>query len=71
MADGVSVLVGTTKGAFVIEGDCGRGGWTVRGPYCDGWVINHVKGDAVSGTLWAGGGSEWSVSLTTMLYLVS
>ena len=60
MADGLSVLVGTTKGAFVIDGDDSRSGWTVRGPYCDGWVINHVKGDPASGTIWAGGGSEWS-----------
>ena len=60
MADGLSVLVGTTKGAFVIDGDSSRSGWTVRGPYCDGWVINHVKGDPGSGTIWAGGGSEWS-----------
>ena len=61
MADGaVRVLVGTTKGAFVIDGDAGRERWTVRGPYCDGWPVNHVIGDPATGTMWAGGGGEWS-----------
>jgi photosystem II stability/assembly factor-like uncharacterized protein len=58
--DGVTILVGTTKGAFLISGDQGRSGWTVSGPHCDGWPINHVIGDARTGTLWAGGGGDWS-----------
>ena len=41
----VRVLLGTTKGAFVLEGTAARDRWTVRGPYCDGWPINHVIGD--------------------------
>jgi photosystem II stability/assembly factor-like uncharacterized protein len=31
----------------------------VRGPYCDGWPINHVIGDPATGALWAGGGGDW------------
>lgn len=54
------LLVGTTKGAFVVDGDDSRVGWVVRGPYCDGWPINHVLGDPATGTMWAGGGSDWS-----------
>ena len=52
-----TLLVGTTKGAFLLEpeGDT----WTVRGPFCDGWTINHMAGDPETGTLWAGGGGEW------------
>ncbi len=57
--DGVTVLVGTTKGVFLIEGGRGRSGWSVRGPYCDGWPINHVIGDPATGALWAGGGGDW------------
>lgn len=54
----VTVLVGTTKGAFLIS-DCNdRSGWTVQGPYCDGWPINHVIGDPETGRIWAGGGGE-------------
>jgi photosystem II stability/assembly factor-like uncharacterized protein len=55
----VTLLVGTTKGAFLIEGDSARGAWAVRGPFCGGWPINHVVGDPVTGGLWAGGGGEW------------
>ena len=53
------LLVGTTKGAFLISGGNDRGGWAVQGPYCDGWPINHIIGDPETGTLWAGGGSDW------------
>ena len=53
----VTVLVGTTKGAFLIDG---AAGWKVRGPFCGGWPINHVIGDPGTGDLWAGGGSEWT-----------
>ncbi|MBM6405875.1 exo-alpha-sialidase [Phycicoccus sp. CSK15P-2] len=52
--------MGTTKGAFVVEGDAGRTQWSVRGPYCDGWPVNHMVGDPRTGTIWAGGGGEWS-----------
>ncbi|MGL4405944.1 MAG: exo-alpha-sialidase, partial [Notoacmeibacter sp.] len=55
----VTVLVGTTKGAFLISSDDARLKWKVSGPFCGGWPINHVVGDAVTGTLWAGGGGEW------------
>ena len=56
----VNLLVGTTKGTFVIEGDASRSRWAVRGPFCDGWPINHAVGDPVTGTMWAAGGGEWS-----------
>ena len=55
----LSILIGTTKGAFVLSGDRHRADWRVSGPHCDGWPINHVVGDAGSGTLWAGGGNDW------------
>lgn len=57
--NGITVLVGTTKGAFIISGGKSRDEWNVKGPFCDGWPINHVIGDPVSGTIWAGGGGEW------------
>ena len=56
---GVTVLVGTTKGAFLISGGDDRSGWGVKGPFCDGWPINHVIGDPETGLLWAGGGGDW------------
>ncbi|WP_050606014.1 sialidase family protein [Ruegeria sp. 6PALISEP08] len=56
---GIDVLVGTTKGAFIVSGAQGRSDWKVSGPHCDGWPINHVIGDTETGTLWAGGGGDW------------
>ncbi|MFC6705122.1 WD40/YVTN/BNR-like repeat-containing protein [Flexivirga alba] len=56
----IQVLVGTTKGTFILDGDADRSRWAVRGPYCDGWPINHVIGDPATGTMWAGGGGDWS-----------
>src|ERR1700729_2168247 len=45
----ITILVGTTKGAFLISG----------GSDWQGWPINHVIGDPATGVLWAGGGGEW------------
>jgi hypothetical protein len=53
------VLVGTTKGAFLIDGGTDRSGWKVSGPHCNGWPVNHVIGDPQTGTIWAGGGGDW------------
>jgi hypothetical protein len=40
----VRVLVGTRKGAFVLEADGQRKKWNVSGPHFAGWEIYHVKG---------------------------
>jgi photosystem II stability/assembly factor-like uncharacterized protein len=58
-SSGLTVLVGTTKGAFLIAGGRDRSGWSVKGPFCDGWPINHMVGDSADGTIWAGGGGDW------------
>lgn len=59
MTRGVHILIGTRKGAFLLDGDEGRDGWSLRGPFCEAWPINHVVADANSGTIYAGGGNEW------------
>ncbi|MGI9354082.1 MAG: WD40/YVTN/BNR-like repeat-containing protein [Rhizobiaceae bacterium] len=56
----VTILVGTTNGAFLIAGGSDRSGWENKGPLCEGWPINHFIGDAETGTLWAGGGDDWN-----------
>lgn len=58
-SSGVTVLVGTTKGAFLVSGGRDRSGWTIDGPFCEGWPINHVIGDPETGTIWAAGGGDW------------
>ncbi|WP_373355107.1 WD40/YVTN/BNR-like repeat-containing protein [Pseudoroseicyclus sp. CXY001] len=55
----LTILVGTTKGAFLISGGADRSGWEVTGPHCDGWAINHLAGDPKTGTIWAGGGGDF------------
>ena len=47
----MEILVGTTKGLFVLED--GR----VEGPFCEGWPINHAVGRG--GEIFAAGGSGW------------
>lgn len=59
-AEHVKILVGTTKGAFVLRGGPARQDWTVDGPHCDGWSINHFTSDPATGTIWAGGGDDWT-----------
>ena len=50
----VTLLCGTTKGLFVLDG---VSGWNVEGPFCGGMGINHAiaQGD----TIWAAGGGGW------------
>ncbi|HUG61300.1 MAG TPA: sialidase family protein [Methylomirabilota bacterium] len=55
----ITVLVGTTKGAFLMSGSGDRRAWSIKGPFCDGWPINHLAGDPATGALWAGGGGDW------------
>ncbi len=42
----VRVLVGTKKGAFILESDGKREKWSVDGPHFGGWEIYHLKGSA-------------------------
>ncbi len=59
MATRHALLLGTPKGAFVLDGDGDRRSWSLRGPLCDGWPIHDVTRDAASGAILAGGGSPW------------
>jgi photosystem II stability/assembly factor-like uncharacterized protein len=47
MMSRVRVLVGTHKGAFVLESDGKRKDWQVSGPFFAGWEIYHMKGSKV------------------------
>ena len=56
----VRVLVGTRKGAFVLESDGKRAQWDVSGPHFAGWEIYHVKGSpADPNRLYASQTSGW------------
>jgi photosystem II stability/assembly factor-like uncharacterized protein len=43
----VRILVGTRKGAFVLESDGKRRNWEISGPHFAGWEIFHLKGSPV------------------------
>jgi photosystem II stability/assembly factor-like uncharacterized protein len=53
------LLVGTPKGAFILESDADRSEWSVRGPLCDGWPVQDINVDRSTNTLYAGAGSPW------------
>lgn len=55
----LTLLVGTTKRAFLVAADADRQTWDISGPHCGGWCINHMAGDPRTGTIWAGGGGDF------------
>ncbi len=59
MARKILVLVGTKKGTFILESGGDRSAFTLRGPFCETWPINHVVGDPETGIIYAAGGNEW------------
>jgi hypothetical protein len=59
MAKKTIVLVGTRKGAFLLESDEARRDWKVRGPFCESWPIYHAIHDPKTGTIYAAAASEW------------
>jgi photosystem II stability/assembly factor-like uncharacterized protein len=57
---GVRVLVGTRKGAFVMESDGKRETWTVSEPHFAGWEVYHLKASpADANRLYASQSSGW------------
>jgi photosystem II stability/assembly factor-like uncharacterized protein len=56
----VRVLVGTRKGAFLLESDGKRDKWEISGPHFAGWEIYHMKGSpADPNRLYASQSSGW------------
>lgn len=57
---GVRVLVGTVKGAFILESDERRERWTVSAPQFPGWEMYHLKGSPVDpNRIYASQSSGW------------
>jgi photosystem II stability/assembly factor-like uncharacterized protein len=56
----VRVLVGTRKGAFILNSDGKRQRWDVSGPFFGGWEMYHLKGSPVdSNRIYASQSSGW------------
>jgi photosystem II stability/assembly factor-like uncharacterized protein len=57
----VRLLVGTRKGAFVLQADGKREKWDVSGPHFGGWEVYHLKGSPVDPErIYASQSSGWS-----------
>jgi photosystem II stability/assembly factor-like uncharacterized protein len=59
MAQRLLILVGTRKGAFILEREPAGERVTVRGPLCETMPIQHLAWDPEHGALLAGAGSPW------------
>ena len=59
MAKRVRLLVGTKKGAFILESDEARKDWSVRGPLCEGWPVHDIIVEPGSGALLVAAGNAW------------
>lgn len=59
MAKSIHLLLGTKKGVFILDGDGERRSWSLRGPFCETWPINHVIADPADRTIYGGGGDAW------------
>jgi photosystem II stability/assembly factor-like uncharacterized protein len=59
MGKKVELLVGTKKGAFILESDEARRKWNLRGPFCETWPIHHLVRRAADSNLYAAGGNAW------------
>jgi len=56
----IRILVGTRKGAFILNSDAARKQWSVDGPHFAGWEIYHLKGSPVDpDRIYASQSSSW------------
>jgi len=53
------LLVGTKKGAFILESDGARERWDIRGPFAEGWGVHDMSVDPASGAILAGAANPW------------
>ena len=57
---GVRLLVGTRKGAFILNSDAAREHWDISGPHFPGWEIYHLNGSpADPNRLYASQSTGW------------
>ncbi len=59
MTERTRLLVGTKKGAFILESDAGRSDWTISKPLCEGWPVHDLIVEPSSGAILAAAGSPW------------
>ncbi len=55
----VQLLVGTKKGAFILDSDQERKDWSIKGPMGEGWPTHDLIVEPSSGTIYAATGNAW------------
>lgn len=55
----VLLMVGTKKGAFLLDSDASRRDWRIRGPFCEGFEVRDVSYDPSDGAIYAAATSPW------------
>jgi photosystem II stability/assembly factor-like uncharacterized protein len=59
MATRVRLLVGTKKGAFILESDAARRDWSISAPLCEGWPVHDLIVEPDTGAILVAAGSAW------------
>jgi photosystem II stability/assembly factor-like uncharacterized protein len=59
MTNRVRLLVGTKKGAFILDSDVTRADWSVRGPLCEGWPVHDIIVEPGTGAILVAAGNAW------------
>jgi photosystem II stability/assembly factor-like uncharacterized protein len=59
MTSRVRLLVGTKKGAFILESDAARADWSTSGPLCEGWPVHDLIVEPGTGAILAATGNAW------------
>ena len=57
MTKRVRLLVGTKKGAFILDSDESRRDWSISGPLCEGWPVHDLIVEPGSGAILAAAGN--------------
>lgn len=53
------LLLGTPKGAFLLEDGGDRRSWSLRGPLCEGWPVHDISVEPGTNALLAAAGNPW------------
>jgi len=59
MTKRVRLLVGTKKGAFILDSDESRRDWSISAPLCEGWPVHDLIVEPGTGAILAGSGNAW------------
>ena len=59
MTKRVRLLVGTKKGAFILDSDASRRDWSISAPLCEGWPVHDLIVEPGTGAILAGSGNPW------------